>query len=67
MGKIKLKGFEASQNKQEYNRLLRATGGKQSPYYIPETDIPSIEERSFLEKIDKKAAEELGRKRVYDK
>jgi hypothetical protein len=36
MEKVKLRGFEKCQNSEEHDRLLKVTGGSESPYDLGE-------------------------------
>ena len=61
MGKIKLKGFEKSQNTEEYNRLLKVTGGPESPYSLEEQPINQEAQKDLRQR----SVEKLGIKRGY--
>jgi hypothetical protein len=64
MHKIRLKGFKKSQNNEDYVGLLKATGGQESPYALPE-QTPSVIEEVKMENLDSKVAGDFGRDREY--
>lgn len=65
MKKVKLKGYEKSQNTEDYNKLVEATGGIDSPHYLEEKNPLTIEEELKLAEIESNVIRDISIKRGY--